>query len=368
MATPKNQYQPQIVFHPGKTLAEKLDELGMGPKEFAIRTVKPEKTIIAILKGESSITPEMAVQFENVLKIPAHFWLNMQRNYDEFIAREKQKNFLKESFAWAKKFPFADMVKKGWVSKKNSNEEKTAELLSFFGISSYTAWENYYLNQQLKVAFRISLAHTKEPYAISAWLRKGELQARELPSKNYDEKKFKDALPEIKSLMAKHPDNFFKKLQEICIEAGVKVVHTPCIKNAPINGCTRWLNDSPLIQLSGRYKRNDGFWFTFFHETGHILLHGKKDIFLENIEYSEKDKIKEKQADEFAIKWTLSKEEEEEILEYIKNNNFIVTEKDIIKFAHKFNTHPAIIIGRLQHKKLLPYSIGRKFFKPIELE
>jgi HTH-type transcriptional regulator / antitoxin HigA len=363
MESKKNQYHPQIAFHPGETLAEKLEELGMGPKEFGIRTGKPEKTVIAILKGRSSITPEMAVQFEHVLKIPAHFWLNMQRSYDEYIAREERQELLAESTDWARKFPIHDMVKKGWLPPKTTIEEKTSELLAFFSISNHNAWEDYYLKQQLKVAFRISLAHTKEPYAISAWLRKGELQAAELPTKTYEEKDFKDVLPEIKSIMAKHPDNFFKQLQLVCLEAGVKVVHTPCINKAPINGSTRWINDTPLIQLTGRYKRNDSFWFTFFHEAGHILLHGKKDIFLENIDYSEKDKQKEKEADNFAIKWTLSKEEQEEILK-----RFIITEEDVMEFAEKFNTHPAIIIGRLQHEGLIPYALGRQFFEPVEFE
>lgn len=362
MATTKNQYHPQIAFHPGETLSEKLEELGMGPKEFALRSGKPEKTVIAILKGKSSITPEMAVQFEHVLKIPAHFWLNMQRNYDEYLAREERQELLSESTEWARLFPIADMIKKNWLPPKSTIEEKTSELLAFFSFSNHSAWEDYYLNQQLKVTFRISLAHTKEPYAISAWLRKGELQAAELPTKRYDEKLFKETLPEIKSLMALHPENFYNQLQELCLEAGVKVVHTPCIKKAPINGSTRWLNDTPLIQLSGRYKRNDSFWFTFFHEAGHILLHGKKDIFLENIDYSEKDKQKEIEADNFAIKWTLSLEEEDEILQC-----FRITVEDVIHFAKKFNTHPAIIIGRLQHKNLIPYSLGRQFFEPIEL-
>jgi addiction module HigA family antidote len=100
-----NQYIPQVAFHPGETLSEKLNELGMGPKEFAVRTGKPEKTIIDIIKGKSSITAEMAVQFENVLKIPAHFWLNMQRGHDEFVAREERKTILSESISWAKLFP-----------------------------------------------------------------------------------------------------------------------------------------------------------------------------------------------------------------------------------------------------------------------
>jgi HTH-type transcriptional regulator / antitoxin HigA len=359
----QNQYFPQSRPHPGETLAEKLEEMEMGPKEFALRTGKPEKTIIAVLKGESSITPDMAVQFENVTKIPANFWMNHQRSYDEYIARGNRKEVIDAAVSWTKQFPIADMIKKGWLPPVSSIQEKTMEMLAFFGFSNHTAWEDYYFKQQLKVAFRISLAHTKEPYAISAWLRKGELQAAELEANDYSEKKFKEALPMIKSIMATHPDGFFNKLQGICLEAGVKVVHTPCINKAPINGSTRWLNDTPFIQLSGRYNRNDSFWFTFFHEAGHILLHGKKDIFLENLDYSDKDMQKEKEANDFAIKWTLTETEEAEILAAAP-----LSEKNIRKFARQFNTHPAIIIGRFQYKKNMPFTVGKKFIVPVEFD
>ena len=359
MAT-QNEYFPQSRPHPGETLTEKLDEMEMGPKEFALRTGKPEKTIIAVLKGESSITPDMAVQFENVTRIPANFWMNHQRGYDEYIAREKRRTVIQEAVAWAKQFPLADMTRKTWLPQVATVEEKTMEMLAFFGFSNHTAWEDYYFKQQLKVAFRISLAQTSEPYAISAWLRRGELQATDLLAKEYSDKKFKEALPEIKSIMASHPGGFFSKLQHICLEAGVKVVHTPCVSKAPISGSTRWLNDTPFIQLTGRYKRNDSFWFTFFHEAGHILLHGKKDIFLEKVEYSDKDLMKEKEADEFAIKWTLTDDEEAEILAAAP-----LSEEVIRNFAKQFNTHPAIIIGRLQHKKLIPYSLGREYFETV---
>lgn len=359
----QNQYSPSVVFHPGETLAEKLDEMEMGPKEFALRTGKPEKTIIAVLKGESSITPDMAVQFENATRIPAHFWMNHQRSYDEYLAREKRKAVIDAAVAWAKQFPLADMIKKGWLGPVNSMQEKTNELLAFFGFSNHSAWEDYYFRQQLKVAFRISLAQTKEPYAISAWLRKGELQAAGLEAGEYSEKKFKDALPQIKSIMATHPEDFFSQLQRICLEAGVKVVHTPCINKAPINGSARWLNDTPFIQLSGRYNRNDIFWFTFFHEAGHILLHGKKDIFLEQVEYADKDLDKEGEADAFAIKWTLSENQEAEMLAAAPLNEAVIRD-----YARRFNTHPAIIIGRLQRKKLIPHYKGREFIEPVILE
>jgi len=358
-----NQYNPQTIPHPGIILKEKLNEMGTGPKEFALRTGKPEQTITAILKGDSSITPDMAVSFESVTGIPANYWLNHQQGYDEYIAREKRKEVIEGSIAWAKLFPLNDMVKNEWLPRVTTIQEKTAAMLTFFGFSNHSAWEDYYFNQQLKVAFRISLSGTNEPYAISAWLRKGELQAADYKAKEYSEKNFKAALPELKTVMAKHPKDFFKQIQSICLDAGVKVVHTPCLPKAPVSGSTRWLNDIPLIQLTARYKRIDSFWFTFFHEAGHILLHGKKDIFLEKVEYSDKDILKEKQADEFAVKWTLSKEEEAEITDAAT-----LESKDIRKFAKKFNTHPAIIIGRLQHDKLIPFSAGSEFFEPVVFE
>jgi len=89
-----NQYIPQIFFHPGETLAEKLEEMGMNSKEFAVRIGKPEKTINAVLEGKSAITPELAVQLENVTQIPARFWLNSQRDYDEFKAKKVYKKIM----------------------------------------------------------------------------------------------------------------------------------------------------------------------------------------------------------------------------------------------------------------------------------
>ena len=359
----QNQYNPQSVSHAGESLQEKLEELNMGPKEFAVRTGKPEKTITAILKGESAITPDMAVLFEDILRIPARFWLNAQRNYDEYVAKEKRKSIVAEAMEWAKQFPLKDLFKLGWL---NPQEDKTlhgVSLLQFFGVASPKAWQYYYFDQQLKAAFRISLAHTKEPYAISAWLRIGELLAEKLETKPYSEKAFRAILPDLKEIMRTHPDNFTKQIQDKCLEVGVKVVYVPCLSKAPNHGATRWIGDTPTIQLSGRNKRNDVFWFTFFHEIGHILLHGKNDIFIESIDYSDKDKIKETEADNFAIKWTFSEKEEETVY-----NNRPLTESSIKEFARMFGTHPAMIIGRFQHKKMIHYSVGKDFIVPINVE
>jgi len=360
MAT-TTQYYPQTVSHSGTTLAEILKEKKMGAKEFAIRTGKPEKTISDVLNGKSGITPEMAILFEQVLKIPAHFWINRQRTYDEYLARVKFQKTIEEGIEWSKNFPYAKMASFGWVEKTSKKETKVINLFEYFEVSNKKGYYDFYHNQKLLVNFRISLKNNENAGAIAAWLRQGEIQANALSAPKFDKKKLFEIIPKLKKIIASQPNNFFSKIQALCNYAGVKVVHTPCLPKAPIHGSTRWLGDIPLIQLSGRYKRNDIFWFTFFHEIGHILLHGKKYIAIENIKYDGENEIYENEANEFSANLLLNIEQENEIV-----SNHVLTEKDIINYAKKFKTHPAIIIGRLQHLKLIPFGLGNNLFHPIK--
>lgn len=359
-----NQYIPTIVFHPAETLREKLEEMGMGIKEFALRTGKPEKTIIAVLNEESSLTPEMAVLFENVTKIPANFWITKQARYNEFIARKRYADTIAAAEKWAKEFPYAEMAKNHWVPSTRILEEKTIHLLNYFGVANHKAWESLYMETELKVAAYTSLKQTHEPHAISAWLRQGELQAQSIKAPSFDVKKLKMNIPAMRKLMVEQPVHFFEQLQQLCLEAGVILLFTPKFPKVPLSGSTRWINENPLIQLTARYGQNDRFWFTFFHELGHIILHGKKYISLENVDFAAADPEKEQQAHEFAVKHTFSKEQEEKLL---REQVHVLTADDIVARAREFNTHPAMIIGRLQHLGQIPYSVGRKFIVPVHL-
>ena len=351
------------VYHPGITLAEKLKEMEMSVKEFAVRVSKPEKTIFAVINGSSSITTEMAVSFEAVTKIPASFWLRKQQMYDEYIVRKKREEDAKASIEWMKLFPYAVMVKRAWIADVRTPEERVRNLFEYFGLSTEKAWADYYLNQQLKVAFRISLSSAKDPHAMSVWLRQGELQAMaEDIDTAFDEKKLKAMIPVMKQLMVDEPEDFFKQLHELCRSCGMILIATPTLPKAPINGATRWVRDTPVIQLSGRYKGYDNLWFNFFHEVGHIILHGKKEIFLENAGLTGQDEAKEKEADNFASNILLSRNEE---LEFLRNDSF--SETVILEAAKKYNTHPSILVGRLKHLKVMEYWQGQSFNKHVEI-
>ena len=351
------------VSHPGVTLAEKLKEMEMSVKEFAVRVSKPEKTIFAVISGNSSITTEMAVSFEMVTKIPASFWLRKQQMFDEYKVRRQREEEAKASIEWMKRFPFAEMVKRSWIKSVKTPEERVRALFEFFGISTEKAWEDYYLNQELKLSFRISLSSAKEPHAMSVWLRQGELQARaEVIRTPFDDKKLKAMLPKMKQLMVDEPNDFFARLQAMCGECGMVLIATPTLPKAPINGATRWIKDTPIIQLSGRYKGYDHLWFNFFHEVGHILLHGKKDIFLEKAGLSDQDETKEREADNYASDILLSKSDEQE---FLHNKSFSRT--GILEAAKKYNTHPSILVGRLKHLGVMEYWQGQDFNKHVDI-
>jgi addiction module HigA family antidote len=372
----KNTLKINYAIHPGITLREKLEELKITPKEFAIRTGKPIKTISNVLNGKSSITSEMAVQFEKVLNIPASFWMAKQANYDEYIAREKEKEELAESLEWSKKFPYNYLAKLGYVPFTRDAKEKAENLLSFFNISKPKSWEEIYINQQVPAFFRISLKKSKNPYSLSAFLRIGEIEASKIDAPPFNKAKLKEVLKNLKDIMNKESEDFLEKIKELSLSAGVKIIFTPALPNTAINGVVRWINDNPVIQITDRFKRYDIFWFSLFHEYGHIILHGnKKDIFLEEIENT-KSKSKEEvetEADKFAEEFLLSYKDYNKIIDKLnslpdKNPSKILnTIKDLAK---GLNIHKDIIIGRIlfHDKSLYKYGFLQNEIRKIDFE
>lgn len=263
---------------------------------------------------------------------------------------------------WLRKFPINEMRKLGWLPDTREKHLLVDSLLKFFCVASTDEWRRIYVDEEVSVAFRVSLAHTGSPHAISTWLRRGEIQARDIELAEFDRRKFKEALIDIKELAFLMPEDYMEQLQAICANCGVAVVFTQKLPKAPISGATRWFHNKPIIQLSDRFNVNDHFWFTFFHEAAHIILHGKKDIFLENVEGTEVDQDKEKEANDFAAKVLLPQAELQQIIDAAP-----LTEEAIVEFAQKFRTPAGVIVGRLQHLGHVPNYFGNSFRQKIEL-
>lgn len=347
---------------PGDTIQEHIDFIGMSQAELAERMGRPKEKINDIIKGREPITTATAFQFEKVLGIPAGFWLSREQSYRQELYELHQQEEYEKKKDWLSGFPVNEMKKFGWLPNTKEKHVLVDSLLKFFCVASPEEWERIYINEEVSVAFRVSLAHTPSAKAISAWLRQGEIQAKEIELAAFDKKKFKDALTEIRELAFLMPPDFTNQLQNICAKCGVALVFTPSLPKAPISGATRWFHQKPIIQLSGRFKTNDHFWFTFFHEAAHIILHGKKDIFLENVEGTEVDQEKEAEANAFAEKILLSEHELQQIIQAAPLN-----EQVIFNFAEKFRLPAGVIIGRLQHLKHIPFHFGNACRQKIDL-
>jgi plasmid maintenance system antidote protein VapI len=320
----------------------------MTKSELADRIGKTPKTIGAIIKHGAPITPETAIELEKALGIPAGFWNNRELRYRESLAKKKDQKRLNDAVDWMKRFPVPDMIKKGWIQKFRDNSKQVNELLRFFGVASPLQWERIWCKPEAE--YRISKAFTNNPEASSVWLRKGELEAQHILCNAFDRREFKKHLKRIRELTADKPETFQETAVHLCAKAGVAVLFIPPIKGSPVYGATRWLTqDKALIQLSLRGKFEDFLWFTFFHEAGHILLHGKKEVFIEDRNHQDE---KEKEADRFARDFLIP---DEDYRHFISGNEY-KSKRGVKSFAAKLNISPAVVVGRLQHENLIPFN------------
>ena len=343
-----NDYLPDYVVAPGEVLEFELEMRGMTQTELAKRTGLTPKHVGALVNTKSAVTPETAIKLERAIGMPVQYWMNLETQYQEALARMAEHKRLTRDLDWLKRVPVAAMVRMGWLEADTDKKKQLVNVLRFFGIASVDQWDDMWPN--LSVAYRQHASHTTSAHAVSAWLRRGEIQASNIDCAAFDRVKFRQSLDQIRALTNEHPEKFVPAMQKLCAMAGVAVVFVPSLPKMAVSGATRWLTPSKaLIQLSLRYKTNDHLWFTFFHEAGHILLHGKKELFLEGTNGLDPDK--EHEANKFA---------ENELLPPKRLEGFAkshrISKSAVRKFAQELGIAPGIVIGQLQHKQLLPRS------------
>jgi Zn-dependent peptidase ImmA (M78 family) len=104
-------------------------------------------------------------------------------------------------------------------------------------------------------------------------------------------------------------------------------------------GLTQWLTpEKAVLQLSLRYKTNDHFWFSFFHEAGHILKHGKKEKFVED---GGDHDAKEEEANRFAEDSLIPRD-------WASGLPTLRSREQVEAFAEAVGIAPGIVLGRLQ--------------------
>jgi hypothetical protein len=235
------------------------------------------------------------------------------------------------------------MVKFGWIEPVPKRSEELAACLKFFDVPNVAAWHRMYGSIERKFLFRKSAAFDSKPAAVAAWLRQGEIEAKEMRCAPWSAQAFGTALTSIRSLTReKDPKRFVSQLQKACAEVGVAVTIVRSPSGCRASGATRFVAaDKALLLLSFRHLSDDQFWFSFFHEAGHLLLHSHQEVFIEGIEAS--DSAAEKEANEFAAHTLIPPQHTPELLR-LRQNKF-----ELVRFARRMGISPGIVVGQLQH-------------------
>lgn len=363
MADNKNTFEIPVVSPPGATLKELIDEWGMSQQEVAVRLGKLPKDVSLLFAGRLRVTPDWAERLELVTGLSRGFWLRRQESYDEYLKREEAKPLAEREWDnWASLFPIREMTKRGWIAPASASiSDKTEAVKSFFATTSSGAWCDVYLQRLQASLFRKS--DKSDPYALLAWIRQGELQARELSTTRseelgeYSKQELKKAVPALKQAL-ETPADAPRKVQDILLSVGVRLVFLESFPKVSANGATIHTGRYPIIILSDRGKRYDIFVFSLMHEIAHLLLHVGKDTPM-LIDDSDQERLEiEAEADKWAT----------DILVPSVDFNTISTPpspEEVIRIAKSQGVHPSVIVGRLQHEKLLSYKVGGALYKDL---
>lgn len=340
-------FEPDWASPPGDTIAGILNARSLSREHLANAINVPLDEVQRILLGLQPIDREWADKLSSFLGSSPGFWLRREEQYQTDLERIRRNHENLAQEAWVKQFPLREMVRLGWIPKVSSLSQAAQVCLKFFGVPNVPSWHERYAGNATVAAFRIAASGKTDPGSVCAWLRWAELVAGRTPTEAWNAEKFRRSLPEIRRLSwLKRPDVFLPRLRKICADAGVSVVVARTPKGCPASGATRFLTPTrALMVLSFRYRSDDQFWFTFFHEAGHLLLHGPHALFLED--GSGVTSLEESEANLFAERVLIPKEYADE-LAILRPNR-----ENVISFSRRIGISPGVVVGQLQHKKII---------------
>ena len=343
-------FQPYWCSPPGATIADILSERAISIADFADLIGESSARVSDLIAGETEIDDQLAASLSDVIGASQSFWMRREKQYRSAKAHLAKNDAIESPTEWLTRLPIADMKKFGWIPNLRSHDALFDACLKYFNVPNLTAWEVAYRPTLRASAYRLSRSYVTDPVAIVTWLRMAEKSACETVVGNWNPSNFRASLSTIRRLsLIRDPRRFLPKLREICASCGVSLVIVPTPTGCPASGATRFLKEgNAMMVLSFRYKTDDQFWFTFFHEAGHLLLHSNRELFLED--GSEITQCEEEEANDFAASILIPPEHLEYLSEIKKDS------RSVIRFAVSIGLSPGIVVGQMQHRNLIRFN------------
>lgn len=327
---------------PGATIKEQLNDRGMSQKEFAARMDMSEKHISKLINGEVQLTPDVAGRLELVLGVPARFWNNLEAIYREKIIKAEAENVMEADESLAKQLPYSEMAKNGWVPKTRDSKEKVTYLRKYFEVVDLSLLAN---NQITRIACRRLAVTKKSDLALLAWAQEAKILARNIQTEPINIKALKRIVPEIRKLTQQTPKDFCPKIKDMLAACGIALIFLPHLKGSFLQGASFIDGNKIVVGLTARGKDADKFWFSLFHELGHVILGhiGRPNG------TTIQDEID-------ADIWSKDSLIPMESFEQFKGKNDF-SSSNVMFFANSIGIAPGIVVGRLQNEGCIQHNM-----------
>jgi HTH-type transcriptional regulator/antitoxin HigA len=222
--------------------------------------------------------------------------------------------------------------------------ERAEELQRFFAVATlYAVLE--VRRYQAVFRFGTSPAHRHSHHATATWLRLAEIRARGIDCAPFNKLLLQDSFQKIRAMSLLTPKEFLGPLSELLANSGVALVVNPHLRGTMAHGATFWLGrEKSVLLLTIHGKWTDIFWLSLFHELGHILLHDRQSVFLEDGCAAPEEAAQESAADLFAADALVPPKGYERFLKH-----GIFTPFSVRGFADRLGIDAGIVVRRLQH-------------------
>lgn len=352
--------QPGWISPPGAIVARILEKISLELDDFAFEVGLSSRAAKGLIEGTIAIDENIACRLASIVGSTPSFWLRCEQSYREDIERNMSAYVDDEVKAWLKQLPIREMAEFGWIERRDDPVHQAEECFRFFGVVGLEEWKLKHRKLLTGTNFRTSEAFNSQPTATSAWLRWAENKAEEVSCASWNPSAFSQVLSEIRLLSRNHhPERFVPKLRALCADVGIAVIVAPAPAGCRASGAAKLIRGrKAMIVFSFRYYSDDQFWFTFFHEAGHLLKHSEHELFLEE-ENGPVDEM-EMEANQFALDTLIPLERQNTMLALPQEYNAYLS------FAREIGIAPGIVVGQMQRLGYLPYSWLRKLKRRFE--
>jgi HTH-type transcriptional regulator/antitoxin HigA len=343
----------------GEFIEEWLEENAMSQAELARRLDVSPKHVSKLIAG-ARLTEAVAMKLQLVTGTPARIWLSYEATYRADVARLGLEAELAAEKDVAALFPVKELRQMEIVTETMRRPGiLLMQLMAFFAVGSLEGLKS---RAQPLAAFRQDATHPVDSAAVQVWLRLIELELASLdPLENdYDRDAFLALIPNIRSLSLKSPEEYGTELPKMLAEVGIRLLYKNEIKGIRAYGATQWIDGHPVIALTTRGADDGKFWFTLFHEFGHVLHHPHNDLFIQKQD-GDGGSALEAEADDFASNVLIPPERAQRL-------SSLRSLRDIQEFASTIGVCPGIVVGRMHHDGTWPHQNGRRLYKRLRID